>query len=442
MASNNPTPAAGASQRKLLLALLPLLLIVACYFGYLLQHAINVPLADDIHDVLLPLSQARDAGDFASAAAALYEKHTDHRTVASRLVYGGMLLVTGEINFRSLNIVANLALPLLLLGLYLMSAPSPRRLLWLLPAALALLQLRAYGITFWAMASFAYFYVFVYGFLAILLLQGAGPARLLAAMLAAALASFTLASGQMVWLVGLVSLAQQALLQKSLPRHYLLWWLLAAVAVLLLWRLGPGDRIGLGQLLQLALASPGHYVLYTLTLLGSVFSETSVAVAAGGGAALLLALCACTLRRWREPDLRLELCGWLIVLSVMTMVLGRGFATVDYGLSSRYSFPSVLLLATTWILLANRLQLRHWGVLGPVILLALLFWGQSFHIYSQALQPYMAQRVQDFNRGRYKAWPYPAKQSNAIVARAIEQGIYSPPARPLPPANVVIGKPE
>ncbi|MEP4146715.1 MAG: hypothetical protein ABJL54_05800 [Halioglobus sp.] len=433
-------PGVKASRKQLLLAMLPLLLVVACYFTYLLQHAINVPLADDIYDVLLPLTKVTEAESLAGAVDALYEKHTDHRTIASRLVYTGQLLVTGEVNFRALNFAANLALPLLLLMLYRMIAGSPQRLLLLLPAALVLLQLRVYGITFWTMASFAYFYVFVYGFLTVLLLQNAGPVRLLLATLTAILASFTLASGQMIWLVGLASLALQALLHKSLPRSFLLWWLLAAVATLALWRAGLGDRIGLGELLQLFFANPRHYVLYTLTLLGSVFSESSVGVAASGGTAMLLALCACTLWRWREADLRLELCAWFIVLSVMTMALGRGFATVDYGLSSRYSFPSVLLLATTWIVLASRLQLRHWSLLGPAILLALLFWGHSINIYSQALQPYMEKRVQNFNRGRYNAWPHPTKESNAIVALAIEQGIYSPPARPLPQADMTVWK--
>jgi hypothetical protein len=154
---------------------------------------------------------------------------------------------------------------------------------------------------------------------------------------------------------------------------------------------------------------------------------------------MLLVICACTVCRWREQDLRLELCAWFIVLSVVTMVLGRGFASVDYGLSSRYAFPSVLLLATTWMLLATRLRLQQWRVLLPALLLALLYWGQSFHIYSWALQPYMEQRVSDFNRGRYRAWPYPWQETNRIVERAIELGIYSPPSRPLPPANLALG---
>ena len=430
---------ADSSVRKLMY-LLALVAVVGFYFSYIYQHAINVPLADDIHDVLLPLVGASTAEDAGGVLQALYEKHTDHRTIASRLVYSGLYLTTGEVNFRALNLLANLALPLLLLALYRMSARTPGRLLLLLPAALVLLQPRAYGITFWAMASFAYFYVFLYGFFCIILLHNSNRWRFAAAVLLATLANFTLASGQMLWLVGLASLSHQALLRRSISSSYLLWWLLAALITLFLWRLDATDRTGLGQLLQLALDAPGHYLLYTLTLLGSAVSDSSVAVAASTGAGMLVALCACSLHRRHENDLRLELCCWYIVLSVVAMVMGRGFATVDYGLHSRYSFPSVLLLASLWILLAVRLRLYRWIYLAPATLLALLYCGHSFQVYSLALQPYMDRRGNNFNRGRYHAWFVPLKESNAIVAEAVELGIYVPPPRPMSPPSVAFGQ--
>jgi hypothetical protein len=440
MAASEVSAQDSSGRRWRLLGLIPLLVVAGFYFSYLYEHAINVPLADDIYDVLQPLTQASSAGNTETALQSLYEKHTDHRTVASRLVYGLVYLATGEVNFRTLNFLANLALLLLLLVLYWMSAGTPRRLLVLLPAALLLLQLRVYGITFWAMASFAYFYVFAYGFFCLLLLQDAGRGRFFAALLMATLASFTLASGQVIWLVGLASLAQQSLVRRSLSRRYLLYWLLSAITVLLLWRMGQDARVSAEILLENFFDAPGHYVLYTLTLLGSAVSETSVAAAATAGGLMLVILCACTLWRWRESDLRVELCCWFIVLSVMTMVLGRGFATVDYGLSSRYSFPSVLMLTSTWMLLALRLRLNSWPLLLPAMLLALLFNAHSFRIYSLALQPYMEKRVEDFNRGRYRAWSFPMKESNQVVAEAIELGIYFPPPRPLPPASVAFGQ--
>ncbi|MEH6592413.1 MAG: hypothetical protein V7746_19260 [Halioglobus sp.] len=423
-----------------LLCLIPLLLVLGFYFAYLYQHAINVPLADDIYDILQPLEQASRAENIKSALQSLYQQHTDHRTIASRLVYGATYLTTGEVNFRTLNFLANLALPLLLLALYLMSSGTRHRLLVLLPAALFLLQLRAYGITFWAMASFAYFYVFVYGFFCLIFLHDPDRRRFFGALIVAMLASFTLASGQTIWLLGLASLAQQAMVRRSLPRSYLLWWSLAAIITLLLWRVGQDARISPAILLENFFHAPGHYVLYTFTLLGSAVSASSVGAAAAAGGLMLGILVVSTMSRWREYDLRIELCCWFIVLSVATMVLGRGFTSVDYALSSRYSFPSVLMLASIWMLLASRLRLGRLSVLLPVIALALLYNAYSFRVYSLALQPYMERRVEDFNRGRYRAWPFPWKESNQVVEASIELDIYSPPLRPLPPASVAFGQ--
>ncbi|MFK8049118.1 MAG: hypothetical protein AB8B81_11855 [Halioglobus sp.] len=439
--SATETPAKlGDSTPIRMLSVLSLLAVAGFYFFYLYQHAFNVPLADDIYDVLQPLIQAINAENTRAALASLYEQHTDHRTIATRLIYGAMYLTTGEVNFRTLNFLANLALPLLLLALYLMASDTPRRLLIMLPATFILLQLRAYGITFWAMASFAYFYVFVYGFFCVLFLQNPDRFRFCAAILLAILANLTLASGQMIWLIGLASLIQQSLLRRSASRTYLLGWIFLTIAVPLLWRVGLDDRIPLVTLLGNFFAAPGHYVLYTLTLLGCAISESSVAVAATAGGLMLVILCACTVIRRREADLRLELCCWFLVLSVMTMVLGRGFASVDYGLSSRYSFPSVLLLTTTWVLIASRLKLHRGLGLVPAIALSLAYSVYSFSTYSVALQPYMEQRVEDFNRGRYRAWPYPVTRSNRIVAEAIELGLYAPPPRPLAMASVTFGQ--
>jgi hypothetical protein len=263
--------------------------------------------------------------------------------------------------------------------------------------------------------------------------------RFIAAAVLATLASFTLASGQLVWLIGLASLLHQSLIRGSVPVRYVLGWLLAAALILISWRVGLDTRVGTGQLLDNLFRDPGHYLLYTLTLLGSAVSDKSVALAAGAGAAQLTLLVAITLRRRSDEDIRLELCGWFIVVSAFTIALGRGFTSVDYALSSRYSVPSVLFLATTWTLLAIRGSFRGWGILASASVLALIFNLHYFKHYSIALQPYMVKRVEDFNRGRYPAWPYPMKASNRIVEDAIERGIYRPPQRPLSAPQLIPG---
>ena len=437
--SNASKDAGGVwSNRWLPLGLL--LLGIGFYFGYLYQHAINAPLADDIYDVLNPIVQWTDAETLRSAFDSLYAQHNDHRTFATRLAYLGTLKVTGEINFRTLTFLAHLALPLLLIALYRMSESSTKRLVILLPAALLLLNLRAYGLTFWSMAAFAYFYSFLYAFYSIYFLQNASPPRFFLSALLATLASFTLASGHMGWVIGLALLIHQSLLRKRTHWTYVVLWVLIAAIVLTLWRYGFDSRNPVSAMLAGLMAAPGHHLLYTLTLLGSAVTESSVALAATTGGILLTLLVGLSVRDFREPDIRLHLCCWLVVACAAAIAMGRSFTAVDYALSARYAFPSTLMMACTWTLVAVRLNVRSWALLAAVVLATAAYCAHSWRTHSRALQPYMEKRVKNFNKGNYPAWPQTMRQSNGVVERAIELGIYAPPERPLPKASVDMGK--
>lgn len=416
-----------------------LILVAAALYATLLHRcAMDVPFADDIFDVVKVLSDVTAAEHYRSALEILYAQHNDHRTLSSRLVYLAIYLTTGEIDFRGLIFLANLALVALLVLLYRAARDHQQALLVLLPAALILLQLRCYGIILWSMAAFAYFYVFLYGFLSLYCLQRLSPPGFALAALLAALATFTLASGQLVWLLGLASLLLHPPGQSSHRFRYLLAWMLLAALAIALWRGGLETPNTPLAMLDRVLASPGYYLLYALTLTGNAFSETSVALAATAGAAMWSGLLVATLqsrtaaRRWPM------LCCWYVVLTILAMTLGRApYSTVEYALSSRYSFPSVLLLATLWVVIAVQAPIRNIGALAAAGLLAAAYWAGSWHLYAAPLQTHLERRVDNYNREKYWSWPRPMKETNAIVAQAIARGIYSPPERPLPEPGLV-----
>ncbi len=414
------------------------LAVIGYYFMFLGQHAINVPFADDIFDVLQVISAlvSPDADD--SALQTLYAQHNDHRTMTSRLVYLGSYLLAGETDFRVLTLLANLALPLILLFFFLVSRGHPARHLVILPAALIIFQLRGYGILLWSMAAFAYFYVLMYGFYSLYFLHNVAPWKFALAALLACLATFTLASGQLTWLVGLASLAHQVLWRKSASFWYLLCWCAVAAICWQLWRFGLATPNTPLAMLERVIAEPGYYLLYALTLLGNTVSEQSVALAALAGIAMLVTFLALATRAPGHGDLRLELCCCYVILTVFAMTMGRApYSTIEYALSSRYSAPSTILLAALWVLCAVRLRIRHPGVLATGFILASLYCVTSWQIYARPLQQHMEKRVDNFNRSRYWSWPRPMKETNAIVARAIDLDIYRPPPRPLAQPDIV-----
>ena len=243
----------------------------------------------------------------------------------------------------------------------------------------------------------------------------------------------------MIWVVGTVSLLQQCLLLRKAPLWYLPLWLLCAVAVLLVWRVGLETPNDIGFLLGNFFDSPGAYLDYFLVLLGCAVSEQHVIAAALAGALLLSLLIGSSCRHYRQPDLRLELCAWFIVLSVAAMVLGRApYSELEYALSSRYSFPSVLLLATTWVMVASRW--RDPRLLLAALLLSVIYCASSWHIYREALQPHMELRVKRFNQGTYWQFGTPNRESNAVVAKAQALNIWRPPPRPHSPPKIAVSR--
>ena len=421
-------------------------LAAAAYGAFLYRYALNIPLGDDIVDVLQVLSDIEEAQGIGDVFPRLFEQLNDHRTLSSRLIYLAIYQFYGEINFRGLVFLANLALPLLLWLLYLPLRRSGASVLVIVPAALLLFQLRAYGITLWSMAAFAYFYVYLYGFACLYCLHKVNGKRFSLAILFATLSTFSLASGQLIWLAGLASLLHQCLVLRKASPWYLPVWLLTTAVVLVAWRIGLETPNTAGAVLEHFFSTPLKHISYYLVLLGNVVSEQQLVAAGLTGALLLLLLVLSSVRHFRQEDLRLELCAWFIALSVMAMVLGRAYFTpLEYALSSRYSFPSILLLATVWVMLANRLSLQSVRMLVLAILLSSFYCINSYLIYSNALQPYLESRVNRFNRGVYWRWMNPIQENNAVVARAVELEIWRPPARPHPSPKLVVsgsGKPD
>ena len=407
------------------------------YGQFLYLHAMNIPFADDILDVLQVMSGLIGADQPGQSLELLFAQHNDHRTTSSRLLYYLSYAAEGEINFRTLTFVANFALIMILLVMYLAIRDHFAPWLLLLPAALVLFQLRAYGLTLWSMAAFAYFYVYLYGFACLLMLRNINGVRFIFAILLASLATFTLASGQMIWLVGVVSLLQQVAIRKKVPLSYVAVWLGAAIAVMLAWRVGLETPNTLLYVLDFFIQKPWYQLTYYFVLLGNAVTEESVTVAATAGGLMFLLLCYSTFRNRRAGNILPELFGWYIVFSVIAMTLGRApYSDIEYALSSRYSFPSVLMLANSCIVVFYRLDRRYLKLFLLPIFLASVYCVSSYTVYAEKLQSAVEKRVQNYNRKNYWVFGKTRKETNPIVRRAVSQKIYVPPSRPYPQPTI------
>jgi len=211
------------------------------YALFIYWHALNIPYADDIFDVLQVLNGTVQSNDVQETFGLLFAQYFNHRTLSNRLIYYLMLLATGEVNFRTTLFLANLALPLLLMLLYLTIRHQTYRWLVLLSAALILFGLRTHELSFWT-APMDDMFVYVYGFASLICLRKIGLVRFLAALVFASLGTFTLANGQFIWLVGFGCLLHQSLILRRTSLIYAFGWLPSAAVIFDLSRTEYGGR--------------------------------------------------------------------------------------------------------------------------------------------------------------------------------------------------------
>ena len=431
----------GKIQDKLVTQWVPAVGVVAVVIHYALflyRHAVNIPYADDIFDVLQVLTGAVQSNDLQQTFALLFAQYFNHRTLSNRLIYYVMLLTTGEVNFRTTVFLANLALPLLLMLLYLTIRHQTHRWLVLLSAALILFGLRTYELSLWT-SPMDDMFVYVYGFASLICLRKVGLMRFLAALVFASLCAFTLASGQLIWLVGFGSLLYQSLVLRRTSLVYALCWILSAVIVLIVWHMGFETGYTIPDILTILLTTPLHPIAYFFTLLGNAFSGSSVLSAASAGCVMLCVVSYSSVRRFGQEDLTLEFFAWYLVFSLLAVTFGRAAMTeVEYALSSRYALPSELLVITIIAGLGYHLPTRRQNLITYLIILFMcaFYWGSSFQTYRPSLQQMLEKRVVSYNRGVYWAYGASKKETSSIVTTAVSLGIYRAPARPPPQPDI------
>jgi hypothetical protein len=412
--------------------------VIAHYFFYIHNHAANIPYADDIWDLLRFVVHAEKLDGVQEKFETAFRQYNDHRVGATRLLVYGVYLIEGEMDFRTLTIIANLGLLLILFLFYLIVRDEEFRWVFLLISSLLLLNLKFYTLVFMAQAAFAYYFVFIYAFACLFTLHKVTPPKFVLAAVFCSLSSFTFAAGQAAWLLGLVSLIHQSLVIKQKPVLYPLLWLLVAAAMLSLWRMGfesltpnlptsiwPADSIN-PPLEELLVRSATFF----LAFLGSAFINSSVFWAGASGLALLVALVFVTLRCYRDDDIRLVLCCWFAVATLAAATVGRVVYVVpDDILHARYNFFSVMLVCPLTLLVLMRFAVFRTYAVYLIVVLALMYsaiaWRNS-DLSSRELNSLH----RNFNNGFYPVAFKP--QAKGIVIEAISLDIYKPPCRPFP----------
>ncbi len=423
--------------------------VIVHYFYFINSHAMNIPYEDDIHDFLdyIVLVEASDSTK--QALSQLFTQYNDHRTTASRLQVYGMYMLEGEVNFRTLTFLGNSALVLILMLFFFSVRGEEYRWGFLLVSALLLLNLRSFTLILFSQAAFAYYYSFFYAFACLFALHKVTLTGFAIALMMGTLAMLTLASGQIVWVFGLLSLLHQCVIAKHKPYFFATAWFFCGAAALTLWYCGftepqvplPSD-IKLEEVQKLF---PGYapmepwyevltrYMSFFLVIVGAALTSSSIFLAASAGLAMLALLSFITIKARRDHDIRLVLCCWFIVACAAAIAAGRAmFTAPDYILDSRYSLLSVILLCSLTLIVQVKLKAFRPYVTFLIVVAALSYWNWANSHFEDPLLELAERRHHKFNKNQFYVFGTTPGHSRAIVGAAVSEKIYFPPCRPYP----------
>jgi hypothetical protein len=418
------------------LAILASLAVIAIYAFRVLSMSLNIPFRDDFQDILIFVVEFNQASGVIDGLSALLHQHADHLTASSRLIYYLVYLLEGEVNFRTLTVLAHIGLIVLAWLFYLqIDSDSRLRPLYLVCLLLLLFHPRAYGLVIWPMACFQWYFSFYYVLASLYFLGRGGPGSYAAAVVTAVLASFTMSTGQLVWFLGILGILQRRGDPAYAFRSLLTVWLCTAAVVLVVFHAIYEPVTPLRALLEYAFDKPLVIVQAFLAMLGSAVGMGSLLWSQVLGAAALALSAGLLVRGVKSGINASHLFLVYCVASIGIIVLGRAFFAAAFEmpfatvvLNPRYSFASIMLWAILFVLIVNQLRIDGLGKMAGLVIACAALNICLYVVFMPALEKHQLERIDHYNRlGMMYSPMWPTKPT---LQKAAELGIYYSPERP------------
>jgi hypothetical protein len=315
-----------------------LVLVIAVYYICVQFLTLDIPYGDEFGCALGWLIQNQTINGCWDKFLHLFNQANEHRVFTFSLAVLTDYSLFGSLNFKRLAWEANLWMIPLFLLINLMNTAG-RRNPWLIMPVVLLLFVPQHEITNWPIVGFGAIMQSVLVVASLLLLTRPGAANLTAAILLAAIATFSFGNGMLTFAVGFLILM---LKKPKQPGPWIAWTSAMVLAVFLYFV--DYDFRGQGGLLSEALRHPLPVFQFFLTFFGSIlvaYQSVHLIWITLAGLIPLSALVFLLLFKWRKIS------SYPVILSVLLFVLlSAAMAAV-----SRQKFSAIGATAPRYILL-------------------------------------------------------------------------------------------
>ncbi len=288
----------------------------------------NIAFWDEYDSVLAPLLQIDAGMNWREFVGWLFRLENEHRTATSRLIFAASYGLSGGVNFDIISVLGNFALFGLCATLIAAVRPWERRVRLGVLLAFGLFHLEHYEPFLWSGASIDHFLVLALAGGAVVAIAREGRLAWVAGAMCAVLATYSLAHGCVVWLIG------AAMLWSAKRQRRLFAW--CALAGLNLALFSHGFEIHASHHIRdFSPAGLGRLTQFWLALLGGPLTFGARSPAPLFGMVLVVALSWLGWRgAWRREPVLMPFTLFTVV-SLALVAFGR-YEVASSQIQSRY----------------------------------------------------------------------------------------------------------
>ncbi|MBU1719055.1 MAG: hypothetical protein KKA07_08270 [Bacteroidetes bacterium] len=404
------------------LFLISVIAVILLFFTFLYIYAVNIPINDDF-EVILNFSNRYFFSENASEKSSLLSSYyCETRFITLRFATIFLHFITGAVNFKSLIIIANCCL-LVVLFLYCKSMSMKKcRMEITLIIALLFFHFGYYDAVIWATNAFVYQFTTACVMLSLFLINKSSVSSQIIAVISAILAALTFGNGLVVFPIVIFFFV----LEKKW-KFVFLWTALAVLFFLIYFQ-------GFSSMNRVtSIHSLFDYIIYSCCFLGSAFQfmyKLHLPFIAGGLIwALFIVL---TIKKYYRKNFFIY---GLIIFAIVSSLIAAHFRIskgLDESISNRYGFFSILVICSSIIALSDIINERRQNsflrmALGVCIAFHLLcgvFFFPEVPVRKQKLEAF----IDDINNNAPVDLirPIIPAGSDSIVKEAIRKEIYFP----------------
>jgi hypothetical protein len=406
------------------------IVVISIYYVVMQVFTIDIPFCDEYHVALQWLDIYQQTDGVWKKFLHLFSQANEHRIFTFSLAVLSDYTIFGVINFKRLLWEGNLAMLLLLFLVNLLNSTDCRNPWMILPVALLLFAPQN-EITNWPLVSFGTILQSSMVIASLYLLSRTGWLNLAAAVLLAAIATFSFGNGMFTFVVGFLVLA---LKKPSHPVTWLVWSAAMTMAVFLYFR--DYTFISESGRFESVLRNPIPVIQFFLTFFGSILRIPHVQTIwiTLGGLIPILAFGYLIIFKRKEIikyPVILAVLLFILISAALTAVSRQAFGVFG-ATAPRYILLQALFLALLFLLYMNIFGFRKRGLFPLLLAAGLLLYGVRlpYGIYSlNRHKNHLKEIISAYNtdpQSIITAGP-PPNEIRRILDRSILTGVYTPP---------------